>query len=400
MADFTSNTVRLTRLTTFTGSKSTAISAATGLSLLLAGCIGVDTSSPKVAAVQAQPAAAPVAQPYQVASAPVVLSDGTIVPIPRAKPAVAGKSLDRVTRADAAQAAPLDGPKGLVEKAAAYRAFDAAIDDLADRKFKSPRDVRAALDSLRPHDPAKLGEGWVANSAFLAAQQPEFVSALKAAVARDGKQSVLSRLKSGTGVWMFAGSQQARSAVVADASVAYQKLTGLGQRFLTTAVEFQRTRWGSYEPAAPFSVSPQFAAAEVGGPGLGNILAELAGVTAARSDETAGRAAHSGHRRSHCSGGIRRERNRIAGAESRPVALHPVCPPEPQSVPGGRALPIRGSLLHWQTCGERDCLLLGDLPSCCCQVATAPKPDLKGGFMEAAFFMPGAGGCPPEHGAG
>ncbi|MGD1933839.1 MAG: hypothetical protein ACFB0Z_04900 [Candidatus Phaeomarinobacter sp.] len=283
MADFTSNTVRLTRLTTFTGSKSTAISAATGLSLLLAGCIGVDTSSPKVAAVQAQPAAAPVAQPYQVASAPVVLSDGTIVPIPRAKPAVAGKSLDRVTRADAAQAAPLDGPKGLVEKAAAYRAFDAAIDDLADRKFKSPRDVRAALDSLRPHDPAKLGEGWVANSAFLAAQQPEFVSALKAAVARDGKQSVLSRLKSGTGVWMFAGSQQARSAVVADASVAYQKLTGLGQRFLTTAVEFQRTRWGSYEPAAPFSVSPQFAAAEVGGPGLGNILAELAGVTEAQA---------------------------------------------------------------------------------------------------------------------
>ena len=271
MADFTS--------------KSAAILTATGLGLLLAGCIGVDTSSPKVAAVQAQPASAPVAAsaPYQVASAPVVLTDGTIVPIPRAKPAIAGKPLDRATRADAAAATPLDGPRGLVEKAATYRAFEAAIDDLAQRKFKSPRDVRAALDSLRPHDPALLGEGWVANSAFLAAQQPEFVAALKAAVARNGKQAVLSQLKSGTGVWMFAGAQQARSAVVADASADYQKLTGLGQRFLTTAVEFQRTRWGSYEPATPFSVSPQFAAAEVGGSGLGGILAELAGVTEAHA---------------------------------------------------------------------------------------------------------------------
>jgi len=276
MADFASTTARQTGLP-----KASGILAVAGLSLVLAGCIG--TEKPNVAAVQAQPAPAPVVEPYQIASAPVVLSDGTLVPIPRAKPAIAGKPLDRVTRSDAQSKAPLEGPQGLVEKAAAYRAFDAAIDELANRKFKSPRDVRAALDSLRPHDPAELGEGWVANSAFLAATQPDFVAALNAAVKRDGKQAVLAKLKSGTGVWMFAGSQKARSVVVADAAVAYQKLTGLGQRFLTTAVEFQRTRWGSYEPAMPFSVSPQFAAADVGGSDLGNILAELAGVTEAQA---------------------------------------------------------------------------------------------------------------------
>lgn len=278
MVDFTTDAFGNTQLR-----KTVGILAVTGLGLALAGCLG--NSGPNINAVQAQPAAAPapVVEPYQIASAPVVLSDGTIVPIPRAKPAIAGKPLDTVTRSDARRAAPLEGPQGLVEKAAAYRAFDAAIDDLANRKFKAPRDVRAALDSLRPHDPAKLGEGWVANSAFLAAAQPEFVAALKAAVARDGKQAVLSRLKSGTGVWMFAGSQKARSAVVADASVAYQKLTGLGQRFLTTAVEFQRTRWGSYEPTVPFSVDPQFAAAEIEDMGFGGILAELAGVTEAQA---------------------------------------------------------------------------------------------------------------------
>lgn len=252
-----------------------------GLGLVLAGCMTVDTK-PQLAAVQAAPVAAEVPS-YQIASAPVVLSDGTIIPVPRAKPAYAGKPLGAGTRADAVSRTPLSGPISLVDKAAQYRAFDASIDDLANRKFKSPRDVRAALDALRPHDPELLGEGWVANSAFLAANEPEFVAAIKAAASRDGKQAVISRLNSGTGVWMFAGSQKARSVVVADAAVAYQKLTVLGQRFLTTAVEFQRTRWGSYEPAQSFSVNPQFAANDLGGTGLGGVLAELAGITEAQA---------------------------------------------------------------------------------------------------------------------
>jgi len=278
MADLTSTHAGASRAS---GTRIGAVAAICGVSLLLGGCLG--DSGPEVRAVQAQPAPAPVVEPYQIASAPVVMSDGTIVPIPRAKPARAGKPLDQVTRSDAKRAAPLDGPQGLVEKAAAYRAFEDAIDELGQRKFKSPRDVRAALDSLRPHEPKHLGEGWVANSAFLAAAQPEFVAALKSAVDRDGKAAVLGKLRSGTGVWMFAGSQQARSAVVADAAEDYKKLTNLGQRFLTTAVEFQRTRWGSYEQPAPFSTSPQFAAADVGGMDLGSILAEVAGIGEAQA---------------------------------------------------------------------------------------------------------------------
>ncbi len=253
--------------------------------LALAGCMtdGLTGSTPAVNAVQATPAPEPVIEPYQIASAPVILSDGSIIPVPRAKPAYAGKTLDTATRDDAGVLPSLEGSASLVAKAEAYRAFDQAIDDLANKKFKSPRDVRAALDALRPHDPEQLAEGWIANSAFLAANEPEFAAALKAAVAREGKNAVVSRLASGSGVWMFDGSQKARLAVVADAADAYKRLTVLGQRFLTTAVEFQRTRWGSYEQPAPFSVAPQFAASDVGGVDLGGILAELAGVQSAHA---------------------------------------------------------------------------------------------------------------------
>lgn len=255
-------------------------------SLALGACV-LD-GAPETRAVQPAPAPAPVETtasiaPYQVASAPAVLSDGTIVPVPRARPMLAEQSLGRAAAADAAPAAPLGGPASLVDKAAAYRAFDAAIDELAGRKFRAPRDVRAALDTLRPHDPEVLAEGWIANSAFLAASQPEFAAAVKQAVARDGKRNVLSQLRSGTGVWMFDGAQEARAAVVEDAAVHYRKLTVLGERFLTTAIEFQRTRWGAYEPAAPFTVAPQFAASEAAGTPLGGILAELAGVKPAHA---------------------------------------------------------------------------------------------------------------------
>lgn len=254
--------------------------AAAGLmiaGLALAGCMTTG-GTPNMAAVTSQSAAQPGATiaPYQVAAAPVVQSDGLVIPVPRAKPVRPG-TLARKT-------APLTGSNAnLADKAAAYLAFDAAIDDLGNRKFKSPRDVRSALDALRPHNPEFLAEGWIANSAFLAAAEPEFANAMKAAVSRDGKSAVLAKLKSGSGVWMFAGSQKARSAVVAEAAVSYQKLTNLGQRFLTTAVEFQRTRWGKYEAPAPFSVAPQFAANETAGSGLGTILAELAGVTEAQA---------------------------------------------------------------------------------------------------------------------
>ncbi len=255
------------------------LAAVAGLGLVLAACM--TQSKPVVNAVQAQPA--PVSEPYQVASASVVMSDGTVIPVPRAKPATSMNSTSNVRGVAVQQDALLSGPASLVQKAATYRAFEVAIDDLGKRKYKSPRDVRSALETLRPHDPELLAEGWIANSAFLAATQPEFVSSLKAAVAHEGKASVIAKLKSGTGVWMFAGSQEARTSVVADASIDYHKLTVLGQRFLTTAVEFQRTRWGKYEAPAPFSVAPQFAAAEVGGAGFGDMLAELAGVKPAQA---------------------------------------------------------------------------------------------------------------------
>ncbi len=261
------------------------LSAIVAAGLLVSACV-MDDSKPKSAAVQPVPEAKPAQiEPYQVASAPAVLSDGSVVPVPRAKPHVAsaGTHLGTAVAADAAPSAPMAGPDALKQKAAAYRAFGAAIDDLAGRKFKAPRDVRAALDTLRPHDPELLAEGWIANSAFIAANEPSFAKAVKSAVDRDGKNAVMAQLRSGNGVWLFEGTQQARSEVVADAAATYDKLTGLGERFLATAIEFQRTRWGSYEPAAPFSVSPEFAASEVGGRDFASILGELAGVTEAKA---------------------------------------------------------------------------------------------------------------------
>lgn len=257
-------------------------------SVALGAC--VMDAKPELSAVQPAPvpeagtaAETAAVAPWQVAAATAVMSDGSIIPVPRARPDLAGLTLSRTTAADAAPAAPLGGPPSLVEKAAAYRAFDVAIDELAARSFKAPRDVRAALDALRPHEPEYLAEGWIANSAFLAASQPTFAAAIRGAVARDGKRSVLAALRSGSGVWMFDGAQEARALVVEDAAADYRKLTALGQRFLTTAMEFQRTRWGAHEPAAPFSIAPQFAAAEPAGRGFAGILAEIAGVTPAQA---------------------------------------------------------------------------------------------------------------------
>jgi len=266
---------------------------------LTAPSSAADSLASKVPAIQAVPAPqaqqapqaaqtpqtpqTPQTNAYQLANARGTMANGLAAPIPRARPAYTGTALSASGQGGGA-AAPLTGPAALVNQAAAYRAFDLAIVDLANRKFQSPRDVRAALDTLRPYDPEELAKGWIANSAFLAAAQPEFEASLEKAAKREGKNAVIAQLNSGSGVWQFDGSQQARSVVVADASAAYERLTLLGDRFITTAYEFQRTRWGSYEPPSASAVHTQFAAAEdIGATSLSGVLAELAGITPAQA---------------------------------------------------------------------------------------------------------------------
>ena len=66
----------------------------------------------------------------------------------------------------------------LARAAALYATYQGDVTDVKSNGFTSARDIEATLNNLGGHNPEQLTQGWMANSALVAAQNPEFRAAV------------------------------------------------------------------------------------------------------------------------------------------------------------------------------------------------------------------------------
>ena len=66
----------------------------------------------------------------------------------------------------------------LAKAAALYATYQGEVTDVKTNGFSSARDIENSLNNLGGHNPEQLTQGWMAYSALVAAQNPEFRAAV------------------------------------------------------------------------------------------------------------------------------------------------------------------------------------------------------------------------------
>ncbi|MEL6724826.1 MAG: hypothetical protein AAFP81_09655 [Pseudomonadota bacterium] len=106
----------------------------------------------------------------------------TIKTVLTAVAAVAGLTLQAtaqlVTPAPQQVAATTPKADPLAQAAALYATYQGDVTDVKSNGFTSARDIEATLNNLGGHNPEQLTQGWMAYSALVAAQNPEFRAAV------------------------------------------------------------------------------------------------------------------------------------------------------------------------------------------------------------------------------
>ncbi|MEL7111585.1 MAG: hypothetical protein AAFZ74_11000 [Pseudomonadota bacterium] len=106
----------------------------------------------------------------------------TIKTVITAVAAVAGLTLQATAQlvTPAPQQVAATAPKAdpLAQAAALYATYQGDVTDVKSNGFTSARDIEATLNNLGGHNPEQLTQGWMAYSALVAAQNPEFRAAV------------------------------------------------------------------------------------------------------------------------------------------------------------------------------------------------------------------------------
>ena len=97
--------------------------------------------------------------------------------------AIAGLALQASAQVETPAAQPVsatsDGALDPLSRAAAvYATYNGDVTDVKSAGFQSARDIDRSLSSLGGHNPDQLSQGWMAYSALVAAQNPEFRAAV------------------------------------------------------------------------------------------------------------------------------------------------------------------------------------------------------------------------------
>ncbi|MBA3067732.1 MAG: hypothetical protein FP825_04520 [Hyphomonas sp.] len=83
------------------------------------------------------------------------------------------------------------------ENAAVYMTFQSDADDVAGKPFKSASDLDAALNTLGAYNADQLTRGWMAYSALVASQDPEFSATVRDIEAFYGREPVMKSFAAG-----------------------------------------------------------------------------------------------------------------------------------------------------------------------------------------------------------
>lgn len=224
---------------------------------LLSGCLTSGSDSKPVAAAP-EPASAPVATAADEALLAANLSGIPIpLPSPLQRAPVQVASID-----PSAGIAALTSARRLGDLTGVYVNYGSALATAAEARLNTPADVRRALALLRIAEPDGLADGWYAARAMIAAQDPTFTQGVRDEARAVGKTVLLEQLVADDDyVLQIRGASSASAAVAVAIRDETGRITQLSARFIDTAYQFQKQRWGMVAPQPSQPEAPVKAAA-------------------------------------------------------------------------------------------------------------------------------------------
>ncbi|MEX0838092.1 MAG: hypothetical protein WD034_01055 [Parvibaculum sp.] len=224
---------------------------------LLSGCLTSGEDSKPVAAAP-EPAPAPVAMAAEDA---VLAALESGIPLPLPSPLHRGPvqvaSIDPSAGLSSLTTAPRLG-----DFAGVYVNYGSALAAASEARLNTPSDVRRALERLRFAEPDGLAEGWYAARAMIAAQDPEFAQGVRNEARAVGKTVLLEQLTADEDyVLQIRGSSSASTAVAGAIREETTRMAQLSARFIDTAYQFQKQKWGMIAPQPARPETPVKAAA-------------------------------------------------------------------------------------------------------------------------------------------
>ncbi len=170
-------------------------------------------------------------------------------PAPAPIPATASRTPAQTTPAPT-PTTPLAAPAAasgsfLDKEAGIYARFQNSVEALRINKMASSADLNLALQSAAAQEGPKVGRGWIAFSALVAARNPVFVAAVRKEAELYGRAHMLKVFAANSSyVRKLEGAAEAEQAVLAAAKGDAARIGAQGQRFLALGYSLQKLDWG------------------------------------------------------------------------------------------------------------------------------------------------------------
>ena len=231
------------------------------IALSVAGCTVVEGGTSTSEAPKAAAAAAVAAANDALATGGIAVASANIpipLPSPRAANPVQVASIDPSAGVSAIGSAPTAR-----QLAGVYLDYGSALAAVDENRLRTPSDVRRALATLRFKAPDALADGWYASHAMIAAQDPVFAKGVRDEARKLGKEPFLAVLKADDDyVLQISGVSSASASVAVAIRNQSERMAALSARFIDTAYQFQKQKWGMTTPLPGTAAETKAASSE------------------------------------------------------------------------------------------------------------------------------------------
>lgn len=162
----------------------------------------------------------------------------------------------------------------LARAAALYATYQGDVTDVKSNGFSSARDIETSLNNLGGHNPEQLTQGWMAYSAMVAAQNPEFRAAVRDIEGYYGREMLMTGMQNDI---RYARSLSGGNAAVNQALTAVnadsRRLLGAAAFVKEQAYSLQAAGWAKGKVGnSGAKASNLFASTQTGIPARGAML--------------------------------------------------------------------------------------------------------------------------------
>ncbi len=154
---------------------------------------------------------------------------------------------DMATVAQPAETTPVPNPvqaDPIADAAAIYGTFQADVTDVKQRPLDSAEDITDALNRLGGHNSDQLARGWIAYSALIASQDPDYRAAIRDIESFYGREALQRGLRNDVSyAGGLDGAAEAVSAALAATDADSRRLSAAGAMVKEQAYSLQASGW-------------------------------------------------------------------------------------------------------------------------------------------------------------